>query len=396
MSRSSRSVPVRAAGSRFGDPAAILVAFGAVVAGAGAVAAPVRTASMLLVAALFLLGLGLAGLIYVAVHYTTGAGWDVVVRRVAEAVAGLVPAGSLLALVAVIAGGRSLYPFLRAGETGAALHFGAFKALWLAPPFFYGRAVVYTLVWSAFALVLRGLSRHQDAGDPDGRIRLRATRWSAAFLPVFAVTVSLASFDWVMALEPHWYSTMFGVYQFAGLFVSGIAAVVLLVIRLRRAGVLLGAVKEEHLHDLGKLLFAMSTFWAYIWFSQYLLVWYGNLAEEASYFVPRTEGAWAPLFWAVPVLLWAVPFLALLPARAKHDERILVQMSVLILVGHLLDLYLAVQPSLFPAGPLFGGWEAGLLLGGAALGWLVLRRALAGAPAVPAGDPLLEESLHHH
>ncbi len=382
------------AAARLRDPAATLTLFGAAVAAVGAFAAPARTFAALLVVALFLLGLGLAGLCSAAIHFTTGAGWDVVVRRSAERLAALVPAGSALAVLAVAAGGRWLYPSF--GARGGLGHAGPFKELWLEPSFFLARAALYALVWSVFAWVLRDLSRRQDAGDPDGRLRRRATVWSAAFLPMFAVTLSAASFDWLMALEPHWYSTIFGVYQFAGLFAAGLAALILLVVRLRRTGPLAGVVTGEHLHDLGKLLFAMSTFWAYIWFSQAMLIWYGNLAEEVTYYVPRTAGAWAPIFWVVPVLSWGVPFLVLLPARAKRNEKVLCQMAGLILVGRLLDLVLAVQPSLFPNAPRFGGWEAGILLGGAGLTFLLLRRAPGDPPAVPVGDPYLVESLHHH
>lgn len=375
-------------------PARVLAAFGAAILAAGAFLAPDRVWPALLVAGLFTAGLGLAGLFYLALHYTTGARWDVALRRVAEALAGLAPAGSLLALGAVVAGGTVLYPSFGHGTEHA---FGPFKTLWLTPAFFLARSILYAGVWTGFALALRTLSRQQDAqGDPAGRLRKRATVVSAAFLPVFAVTVTLASVDWVMALEPHWYSTIYGVYHLAGLFVAGLAALMLLAIRLRASGPLAGVVTGEHLHDLGKLLFAMATFWAYIWFSQYMLIWYGNLAEEAGYFTLRSEGAWAPLFWVNPIVNWAVPFLVLLPVAAKRSPKLLAQVSALLLAGHALDLYLAVYPPLHPGGPVFGGWEAGIVVGTGGLLILVLHHTLAGSPAVPLRDPYLAESLRHH
>lgn len=382
--------------TRVGPPSRVLALFGAAVLAAGALVAPERVWPALLVAGLFTAGLGLAGLFYVALHYTTGARWDVALRRVAEALAGLAPAGSLLAVVAVVAGGTVLYPWFE-HDAGGGYAFGPFKTLWLTPAFFVGRSVLYAGVWTGFAMSFRSLARRQDAeGDPAGRLRRRATAISAAFLPVFAVTVTLAFVDWVMALEPHWYSTIYGVYHFAGLFVAGLAALILLAVRLRSAGPLAGVVSAEHLHDLGKLLFAMATFWAYIWFSQYMLIWYGNLAEEAGYFTLRSEGAWAPLFWVNPIVNWAVPFLVLLPVRSKRSPKLLAQVSGLLLAGHALDLYLAVYPPLHPAGPVFGGWEAGIALGAGGLLALLLRRTLAGAPAVPFRDPFLAESLRHH
>ncbi|MFW6175812.1 MAG: hypothetical protein ACOC7L_03215, partial [Acidobacteriota bacterium] len=205
-----------------------------------------------------------------------------------------------------------------------------------------------------------------------------------------------ATVDWAMSLEPHWYSTIYGVYHFAGLFVAGLSALILLVVRLQRGGPLAGRATAEHLHDLGKLLFAMTTFWAYIWFSQYMLIWYGNLAEEVTHFTVRSEGPWAPLFWVNPIVGWVVPFLVLLPRGPKRDATVLSRVAGLLLAGHALDLYLAVYPTVHAGGPVFGGWEAGIALGTFGLVALVLHRALAGAPAVPVGDPHLAESLHHH
>lgn len=372
-------------------PLRILAGLGAAVLLAGATFDPAATWPALLLVSLFGLGLGLAGLLVVAIHYTTGAGWDVVIRPLARVLGTLVPVFSGLALLAVSAGARVLYPAF--GAQAAELQLGHFKTFWLEPGFFFARSVGYVLVWTLFALALGRRPRREE---PWPRARRRALRWSAAYLPVFAVTVSLASVDWVVALEPRWYSTIFGVYQFAGLFVAGLAALILLVARLRTAGVLAGVITEDHLQDLGRLLFAMSTFWIYIWFSQYMLVWYGNLAEEATYFTLRSHGAWAPLFWASPVVNWVVPFLVLLPRRAKRSQKVLVQVSVLLLAGHGLDLYLSIYPPLHPAGPVADGWLAGIGLGAAALAVLLLRRALAGGPVVPVDDPLLAESLHHH
>lgn len=404
-------------------PARVLAGLGAAVLAAGAFLAPERVWPGLLVAGLFTTGLGLAGLVYVAIHYATGAGWDVAVRRVAEGVVGLVPAGAVLALVAVAAGGPTLYPWWDAGHGAAAGEhaFGPFKTWWLTPGFFLARSALYAIVWTAFALVLRRLSRRQDgaaagapgpvrlSGAPSGAarrldpeparglaLRRRATTVSAAFLPVFAVTSTLATVDWAMSLEPHWYSTIYGVYHFAGLFVAGLSALILLTVLLQRSGALAGRVTAEHLHDLGKLLFAMTTFWAYIWFSQYMLIWYGNLAEEVTHFTLRSEGPWAPLFWVNPIVGWVVPFLVLLPRAPKRDATALCRVAGLLLVAHALDLYLAVYPPLHPGGPVFGGWEAGIVLGTVALIALVLHRALAGAPGVPVGDPFLAESLYHH
>jgi hypothetical protein len=223
-------------------------------------------AGVLLVSYYFV-GLGLAGLCFLAIHYTTGAKWSVAVRPAAEALASTLPIA--LALLGVVLVARpQLYEWTRAGFGGAASDL-AFKRFWLSRAFFLERAAGYAVIWTVFALALRRPSRW-------------SLRLSAAFLIVFAVTFTLASVDWIMSLEPMWYSTMFGVYNFAGMFLSGLAAIVLLGLWMERTGPLRGVLTDDHLHDLGKLLFAFSIFWMYIWFSQYMLIWYTNIPEEAA------------------------------------------------------------------------------------------------------------------
>ncbi len=219
-------------------------------------------------------------------------------------------------------------------------------------------------------------------------------RLSAVFLVLFAITFSLASFDWLMSLQPHWTSTMFAVYTFAGLFQAGIAAITLAVARLARRGPLAESLNQSHLHDLGKLLFAFSIFWAYIWVCQYLLIWYGNLSEEIPYYAVRTRGDWLPLFALVPVLSWLVPFLALMSRGAKRSPTVLAAVACVVLVGSWLNLYMIVAPAVLP-GPRLGLPELLITAGFAALLWLAATRALASAPLLARNDPFLGESLRH-
>ena len=176
--------------------------------------------------------------------------------------------------------------------------------------------------------------------------------------------------------------------------VSGLAATILVIAYLRRAGALPEA-NENHLHDLGKLLFAMSTFWAYLWVSQYLLVWYANLPEETAYYLARSQGGYRFLFWCNLVINWAVPFLALLPRAAKRSQAQLVRVSALLLVGRFVDVYLQVAPPVLPDHPGIGFLEVGalMMLGGVFV--LACERALAKTPLIARGDPYLGESLHH-
>ena len=354
----------------------------------GTALAPDRMWASWLLVSFFALGLGLAGLCFVAIHYTTGASWSVAIRRVGEALAGTLPFSIGLLAVVLIARPQ-LYPWTSERSSEA-----VFKLLWLDRPFFLVRAGVYGVTWIVFAMGICRNSRRQDQ-DGDRRWTRANTRLSAAFLMVFGVTFTLASVDWVMSLEPLWYSTIFGVYNFAGLFLSGLAAIIVVALWLERRGPLRNVLNDEHLHDLGKLLFGFSTFWMYIWFSQYLLIWYTNIPEETVYFVRRTHGAWLTLFLANIVLNWLGPFVILLRRDTKRQRKTLRRVAAMVLVGRWVDVYLMIFPAIVGDVPRLGLWEIGLTAGGIGCFGLVLARILRGAPAVPIADPQLAESLRY-
>ncbi|MBI3682666.1 MAG: hypothetical protein HY235_20010 [Acidobacteria bacterium] len=364
---------------------------GAVTAAAGLLLAPQRTWANLLLACLFLLGLGLAGIFFVALQYATGAGWSVAFRRVPEAMSAVLPYGAA-GLLLVLLLRPSLYSWTESLPGDPAFWF---KRLWLNYPFFLLRSAVYLGLWILFSRRIVGLSRRQDR-DNDVRFTRSNIRLSVLFIVVFAFTCWLASFDWIMSLEPEWYSTIFGVYNFAGLFSSGLAMILVLAITLERAGPLRGYLTADHLHDLGKLLFAFSTFWMYIWFSQYMLIWYANIPEETNYFVRRLNGFWEPVFILNFLLNWAAPFAVLLHVPAKRSPGMLLKIAWTVLVGRWVDLYLMILPTFAGKLPVFGIWEVGIIAGAAGLFFLVVLRALGQAEIVPGNDPFLEESLHYH
>ncbi|HEX6736637.1 MAG TPA: hypothetical protein VF310_00060 [Vicinamibacteria bacterium] len=356
---------------------------------AGLIFSPGRTWPALLVGNVYLLSLALAGALFIAIHYLAGAGWWVVVRRVAEAMMAGLPVVALL-LLALFFGRHALYPWAgAAGGEHAPLAGG--KAAWLSTPFVFARMAVVLLAWVLLARALRRASLRQDQDADLGHHR-RLVHVSAAFVVVFALSFSLAGVDWLMSLDPHWYSTMYAVYLFAGLLVSGIAVLTVIVLLLRRAGPLAGVVTEEHLHDLGRLVFAFSTFWAYIWLSQYLLIWYGNLPEEVTHYVRRTRGGWSVLFFLNLALNWAVPFLVLMPRAAKRHPRVLGAVCLVVLLGHWLDLYLLVGPERL-ASPALGPLELLVAAGYTGLFLALTARALGQAPLLPRNDPYLAESL---
>jgi hypothetical protein len=365
-----------------------LAAAGAIAVLVGLVWQPSLTWASLLIAGYLLTGFGLAGIVFVAIQFACGAGWSIAFRRVPEAMSLILPVGAAL-LAVVFLCHPSTYPW-----TIHPPHHG-FQEFWLRRPFFLLRAAIYVAAWLGFAAAIVRTSRLQDTDRSVGHTR-RNVRLSIVFLIVFAITFWLASFDWIMSLEPNWASTIFGIYNFAGMFSGGLALLILFVLWLHKSGPLRDFVNEEHFHDLGKLLFAFCTFWMYIWFSQYMLVWYADIGEETAYYVARLHNAWAPLFLLNMILNWAVPFAALLPRGTKRSPRALGRVAAVVLAGRVLDVYLLIAPPLTGSRPALGVGLIGALAATAGIVVLVFYRGIRAAAPVPVNDPYLEESLHYH
>ena len=359
----------------------------------GLFVAPQRVWGGWLMGFVWITTLALAGPVLLAFVWLAGGRWATALRRVPEAMGAALPAAAVMGLV-LLAGVHGLYEWSHeaAVEADALLQH---KSAWLNVSGFALRMVLAFAVWIVLARRLAAASRAQDL-DGDPRHAARSVRTSALLIAVFAVTWSIASFDWLMSLEPHWFSTAFGLYQFGGLGCAGLAAAILLVLHLERQGALRGVLREEHLHDLGKLLFAITLFWAYMWYCQYMLVWYTDIPEETAYYVTRQQGSWWLLVQTTLVLQWGVPFLALLSRRTCRSRAVLGRVAWVVLVGHALDLYLQVGPPLLGEHPLVGLWELLPVVGAVALFGLVTLRALERAPAVPLRDPRLVESRAYH
>ncbi len=375
--------------------AGFLVGVGVVSAIYGVIASPGRTWPNLLLNGFYITSVGVAALFFLATQRVTGARWSASLRRVPEAYAAVLPVAALM-IVAIFFGRQVLYPWIHAGGMAGEPTFAG-KLRYLQPQWVYARAAIVLAAWLIFARLFRRTSREQDA-LPERSLALhqKLTAYAVVFVPVFAVTLTIAAFDWVLSTDTRWFSTMYAVYVFAGTWVQGIAAVTLAVVILKQRGPLADSVSDHQLHDLGKMVFAFSTFWAYIWVCQYLLIWYGNIPEEVTHYISRTNGPWIYLFALNLLANWVVPFLTLLSVRGKCTPKILKTIAILLLCGHWLDLYLLVMPAVWPA-PRIGIPEITLAAGYAAALFLIFTRSLGKAPLVPRHDPILAyERWHSH
>jgi hypothetical protein len=343
-----------------------------------------------LVSFLFFLSLALGALFFVLIQFAAQGGWGIVLRRIGETTFAMLPLMAVLFLPLLL-GLHDLYEWSHA-ETVAADPLLQWKAPYLNVPFFLIRAALYFGIWCFIALMYYRGSRGQDVtGDPGVSARLR--RLAGPGIIVLALTQTFASVDWIMSLTPHWYSTMFGVYFFAGSFVGFIALLSVAAAAMRGAGLLDTVISAEHLQDVGKLLFAFTVFWTYIAFSQFFLIWYANLPEETTWYKARMEGSWMTVSLFLMAGHFVAPFFYLMGRAVKRRGSTLAVGGAWLLAMHFVDLYWQVMPTLHPEGLRPSVLDVATLMtvGGcfvAAASWLMRRQAL-----VPLRDPRLAESL---
>ena len=371
----------------------ILIFIGFVTFSAGLLIDKDRVWHAFLLSSLFVLFLSLGGVFFTAVQHVSKAGWSVNIRRFMEGFGAYIPLGCIMAL-ALLFSGDSLYSWFDK-ETVANDSLLQHKSPYLNRTFFLIRLLVFSGIWIFFSQKLIQLSLKQDQTGEE-KITGKSLSYSVGFLILMALSFSFFSFDALMSLDPYWFSTIFGVYTFAGLFQSFIAALILIVIYFRSTGVVdKKLVNENHLHDLGKFLLGCTIFWAYIAFSQYMLIWYANLPEEATYYLVRSGGDWLWLSIALIFFKFIVPFLFLLPRWVKRDEGALVVVSVLVLIAQYADLYWMVYPQFDHEHIRFGLLELGLLLGFIGLFLYSIFHFFSKHPIVPVHDPRQEESSSH-
>jgi hypothetical protein len=315
----------------------------AVVVGAGLLWQPGETWAGLLTAAIYGLALVLGGALFAAIQITGGAKWWHDLRASCIALTKMMPVPAIVLVVTLLGGLQILYPWARPGAADAS-HLLHEKVSWLNVPFFYARSIVVLAVWfGAGAALAARLKASME--KPSAESHTNLVKIAPIYILIFAFSISVASWDWIMSLEPEWFSTMFGVYGFAGIF-QGVVAVLIVMVLLRDRHSGYANVSKSLLHDLGKYLFAFSLFWAYIWFCQFMLIWYANLPEETFYFTTRLESGWSALFLLNPILNFALPFLLLLSERMKKKPTVMLQVALVVLAGRWLDIHLMIAPAL--------------------------------------------------
>jgi len=345
----------------------------------------------------YFLSLSLGGLVFVMIQHLSRAGWSVVVRRISEAVAANVLFLVVL-FVPILFGMHHLFPWTRE-ELVASDPLLQWKQPYLNVPFFIIRCLIYFGVWCGLSYFLLRWSQEQDASRSPA-LTLRMERWSAPGILLFAITVTFASFDLLMSRDPHWFSTIYGVYYFGGSFLGFVSLLPVIFFALRLNGYIRRSVTAEHFHDLGKLMLGFTVFWAYIAFSQFLLIWYADLPEETGWYARRLEGQWGWLSFLLLAGHFIIPFIGLLFRYPKRRLRYLAPWGLFILVMHWLDLYWLSMPEFYWG---VEGADTGVIpfhlldlttllgIGGFFLAGTI--QWLRDCSLIPEGDPRLKESL---
>ncbi len=348
---------------------------------------------------MYFVGLALLGVFFVAIQYVSQAGWSAALIRIPMSFGNWLPIGGILTLIIFLVGGHDIfhwtheylydvndprYDAIIAGKEG-----------YLNTPFFLARLVVYFVVWFLMFRWIRKKSLEEDLnGSSKYYYKLRGI--SAGFIVFFAVTSSTSAWDWILSIDTHWFSTMFGWYVFASWWVTALAAITLITVILKEQGYL-KIVNTGVLHDLGKFVFAFSIFWTYIWFSQFMLIYYSNIPEETVYFIERlSSDHYSIVFFVNLILNFFFPFLVFMPRDSKRHTVFLKIVTIIVLIGHWFDFYLMITPGVLKENGGFGLLEIGMaMIFGVAFLFVALT-GLSKHPLVAKNHPMIKEAEHHH
>ena len=343
----------------------------------------------------FYFALGLGALFFLALQYATETGWYASVKRVIEAVAGFIPYGiailGLVLLTITFMDGAHIYSWMDP-ETVAHDEIIQNKSAYLNKTFFWIRTVIYFFTYFYF---LNGFKKRSLEEDRIGgtELHFKNYRQGALFLVFFAVFSSTSSWDWLMSIDVHWFSTLYGWYTFAGMWCSNMVVLVITTLYLKKLGYL-KKVNDSHIHDLGKWTFATSFLWSYLWFSQFMLIWYANIGEEVTYYQMRIDN-YKLMYFAMFVINFAFPMLLLMSRDAKRHAGILTVVGLIILAGHWVDVYIMVSGGSMGSQAQIGFLEVGMAVMLLGVFIYVVLNNLTKAPLTPVNHPFLDESLHH-
>ncbi|MFN5055498.1 MAG: quinol:cytochrome C oxidoreductase [Bacteroidota bacterium] len=364
--------------------------------------AQTRFWSVLLQNSTFFLLVVNASMFFSCVTTLARGGWQMAFRRVPEAISSVVPVFSILALlvfVGIIFGHKhGIYHWL---DKDHVAHDPILKGkvAFLNPTFFMVWTIITLALWSFVGAKMRKLSSQADENmdqEISKKFIWNNTVWAAVFIVFFALTVgSTIPWLWLMSIDAHWYSTMYSWYTFASTFVAGMSLVAIFVVYLKNQDYL-EYVSEEHLHDLGKFMFAFSVFWTYLWYSQFMLIWYANIPEETIYFKPRLQGAYRGIFFLNLIINFVLPFLLLMRRGSKRNYTSMTFVAVLIILGHWVDFYQMVMPGTMHEHYSLGWFEFGILIFYVGLIMYFVGRGLSKKPLLAVHHPFVKESLIHH
>lgn len=347
----------------------------------------------------FFIGLSVVGLFFFCIQYAAHAGWSAGIKRVPEAFGSFLPVGLILLLATFAWGYHTIFHWtdhsLMEKDSPNYDEIIAGKEAFLNIPFYLIRMVVFIGGWTAFYMAMRKQSLLEDVEGGTKRFWKMKTI-ATLFIIFFAISSSVSAWDWIMSIDTHWFSTMFGWYVFASWHVSGLAAISLALVYLHEAGYL-KFLNESHLHDINKMVFGFSIFWTYIWFGQFLLIYYANIPEETIYFVERLESDYYSKFIFFNLFVnFFFPFLAFMTRDAKRKATIVKIVCSAVLIGHWFDFYLMITPGTLKEHGGFGFLEIGLAMIYLSVFIYVVANTLSKAPLIAKNHPMLQESLHHN
>lgn len=352
---------------------------------------PERLWTSYLTAFFYFACLALGAMFFIAFNHAAKAGWSASIRRLAEAFTSYLPVMLVTSFVLLL-GFKKLYLW---DDADLRAEMGSGRWIYLNPGFVTARLIVFALGALVFRALIVGNSVKQDQSG-DHQLTFKNLTYSIGFIAFFAIFFTMFSIDLVMSLLPTWYSTIFGIYCFAGAIQSTMALLAIVIVWIRNSGMASGFITEEHQHDVGKFLKGFTVFWAYIAFSQFMLIWYANIPEETEFYIMRSLNGWMGVSFALLIFRFIVPFLVLLPRGAKRNNTVLVATSVLVLVMQYIDLYWLIYPNFFDGAPQFGFWEIGIFMGFAGLFIMTTVQFLKKNNLVAIKDPRLSEALNHH